>query len=422
MFSANHFLGAPHVSPSIFGGGLGLGTSVSGEVVNSKTAMNNSALNRCVTLNATTLAQLPCVLYQRLEGGAREEAVDHPLFDLLRVQPNQKDTPFEYFETGMGHLGLGGNHYALVDRNDDFEIEELIWVHPDKVQPLKGSDGLPYYRLLDEGNKVVGRDVMHHVKGMSLDGYTGLSPLLSAPDTVGLALATEKHAGSVFSQGTTMSGVIERPADVPAINTQDGIDEVVSSFEARHSGGIRNKFKVGLLQEGMTYRQMAMTNEQAQMIEARKMGVLDIARLYGVPPSMLGQSDGESYKSVEQTTLNYLIYGLMPWIRRWESSMMRDLLLKRERKGLYIEFNVSSLVRGDISTRYECYAIGRQWGWLSVNDIRRMENLPPVTGGDVYSTPLNMTELGKPTGSVKSKGREQKASQQQLDEIGSLCR
>ncbi|MBB1291036.1 phage portal protein, partial [Pseudoalteromonas sp. SR41-5] len=153
---------------------------------------------------------------------------------------------------------------------------------------------------------------------------------------------------------------------------------------------VRKAFKVAMLQEGMTYRQMSMNNNEAQMIEARKMGILDIARLYGIPPSMLGESAGESYKSVEQTTLNYLVFALMPWLKRWESAMHRDLLLPEERGTYFIEFNFSSLVRGDFKTRYDSYAIGRQWGFLSVNDIRRFENLQPVEGGNEYLTPLNM--------------------------------
>ena len=421
MFHPSHFITSGSLFSRAFSSGSG-SLSLSGEPVNVKTAMNNSALNRCVTLNAQTLAQLPCNVYKRIEGGGREEDRDHPLFDVLRYQPNELDTAFEYFESSMGHLGLGGNHYALMDRDENMQIRELIWVHPDKVQPLKGPDGRAYYRLLDHDNKIIGRDIMHHVKAFSLDRYVGLSPLQTATDTIGLALATENHASAVFSQGTTLSGVISRPREVEALENQDDIDKVLDSFSARHSGNVRKKFKVAMLQEGMPYQLMAMTNEQAQMIEARRASVLDIARLYGVPPSMLGESAGESYKSVEQTTLNYLIYGLMPWIRRYESSMMRDFLLKAERKVNFIEFNIASLVRGDIKTRYECYAIALQWGWLNVNEVRRMENLSPVEGGNIHRTPLNMTSLTTPTNQAKGNQLETTVSQQQLDEVEQICR
>jgi len=363
----------------------------SGVVVDPKTALSQSALRRCVTLLAESVAQLPCEVYKR-QGDQREKAVDHPLYDLLHNQPNQKDSSFEYFETAQGFLGLNGNHLAIIERDNKANITELIPIHRDKVQILKGNDGLPYYHLIEE-NETLPMRMIHHVKAFSMDGFQGLSPLQTSADTIGLSLAVEEHASKVFSNGTTLSGVIERPTTekVGPIKTQEGIDKVVNSFVGKHSG-IRNMFSVAMLQEGMTYKQMAMNNDQAQLIESRRMSVADISRLYGIPLSMLSESAGESYKSIEQQSLNYVIFGLMPWLKRWESAMRRDLLLPSERKKYFIEFNVAGLIRGDLKTRYEAYALGRQWGWLCVNDIRRLENLPPVDGGNTYLEPLNMVD------------------------------
>jgi HK97 family phage portal protein len=361
----------------------------SGVVVDPKTALSQSALRRCVTLLAESVAQLPCEVYKR-EGDQRTRAVEHPLYDILHNQPNQKDSSFEYFETGQGFLGLNGNHIALIERDNKANITELIPVHRDKVQILKGNDGLPYYHLIAE-NKTLPMRMVHHVKAFSMDGFQGLSPLQTSADAIGLSIAVEEHASKVFSNGTTLSGVIERPNDTKAISTQSGIDNVVNSFVGKHSG-LRNMFSVAMLQEGMTYKQMAMNNDQAQLVEARRMSVADMSRLYGIPLSMLSESAGESYKSIEQQSLNYVIFGLMPWLKRWESAMRRDLLLPSERKKYFIEFNVAGLIRGDLKTRYEAYALGRQWGWLCVNDIRRLENLPPVEGGNTYLEPLNMVD------------------------------
>jgi HK97 family phage portal protein len=365
--------------------------SKAGTVVDPKTALSLSALKRSVTLLAESVAQLPCEVYKR-DGDQRTRAVDHPLYDILHNQPNQKDSSFEYFETGQGFLGLNGNHIAIIERNNKAEITELIPIHRDKVQILKGNDGLPYYHLIEE-NKTLPMRMIHHVKAFSMDGFQGLSPLQTSADSIGLSLAVEEHASKVFSNGTTLSGVIERPSTdkVGPIKTQEGIDKVVNSFVGKHSG-IRNMFSVAMLQEGMTYKQMAMDNDKAQLVEARKMSVADMSRLYGIPLSMLSESAGESYKSIEQQSLNYVIFGLMPWLKRWESAMRRDLLLPSERKQYFIEFNVAGLIRGDMKSRYDAYAIARQWGWLSVNDIRRLENLAPVAGGDVYLTPLNMID------------------------------
>lgn len=363
--------------------------SKAGTVVDPKTALSLSALRRSVSLLAESVAQLPCEVYKR-DGDQKLKAVDHPLYDILHNQPNQKDSSFEYFETAQGFLGLNGNHIALIERDNKANITELIPIHRDKVTILKGNDGLPYYHLIEE-NKTLPMRMVHHVKAFSMDGFQGLSPLQTSPDSIGLALAVEEHASKVFSNGTTLSGVIERPKEAGSIKTQSGIDTVVNSFVGKHSG-IRNMFSVAMLQEGMTYKQMAMNNDQAQLIEARGMSVADISRLYGIPLSMLSESAGESYKSIEQQSLNFVIFGLMPWLKRWESAMRRDLLLPSERKEYFIEFNVAGLIRGDMKSRYDAYAIARQWGWLSVNDIRRLENLGPVNGGDTYLTPLNMID------------------------------
>ncbi|MFT6586080.1 MAG: HK97 family phage portal protein [Cognaticolwellia sp.] len=365
--------------------------SKAGTVVDPKTALSLSSLRRAVTLLGESVAQLPCEVYKR-DGDQRKRAVEHPLYDILKHQPNQKDSSFEYFETGQGFLGLNGNHIAIIERDNKARITELIPIHRDKVNILKGSDGLPYYHLIEE-NKTLPMRMIHHVKAFSQDGFQGLSPLQTSADTIGLALAVEEHASRVFSNGTTLSGVIERPTTdkVAPIKTQEGIDKVVNSFVGKHSG-IRNMFSVALLQEGMSYKQMAMNNDQAQLVEARKLSVADVSRLYGIPLSMLNETSGESYASIEQQSLNYVIFGLMPWLKRWESAMQRDLLLPSERKEYFIEFNVAGLIRGDMKSRYDAYAIARQWGWLSVNDIRRLENLTPVEGGNTYLTPLNMID------------------------------
>jgi HK97 family phage portal protein len=364
-------------------------TTKSGTQVNEETAMALSALRRAVTLLAESTAQLPCEVYRR-DGEHRDKATDHPLYDLLHNQPNQKDSSFEYFETAMGMLGLNGNHISLIERNNRSEITELIPVHRDKVTILKGGDGLPYYKLVEE-NETLPMRMVHHVKAFSMDGFQGLSPIQTSSDSIGLAMAVEEHASKTFSSNTTLAGVIERPKDAGTIKTQDGVNNVVNSFVERHAG-LRNLFSVAMLQEGMTYKQMAMNNDQAQLIESRKMSVADISRLYGIPLAMLSETAGESYKSVEQHSLNFVIYALMPWLRRFESAMRRDLLLPSERRDFYIEFNVSGLLRGDMQTRYQAYAVARQWGWLSVNDIRRLENLGPIAGGETYLTPLNMVD------------------------------
>nr|WP_321238728.1 phage portal protein [uncultured Tolumonas sp.] len=390
-------------------------TAKSGVMVTPDTAMAVAAIRACVTLLAESVAQLPCELYRR-NGDQRERATDHPLYDLIHAQPNQKDTAFEFYEQSMGSLGFRGNAYSLIDRDGRGYIQELIPVHPDKITPLKGPDGLPYYQLLDGSNKILPMRQVHHIKAFSLDGFLGLSPIQTNTDTIGLSMAVDEHASRVFANGTTLSGVIERPKDAPKIDSQEKLDLLLNKFIERHSG-LRNSFSVAMLQEGMQYKQLAMNNEQAQLLESRKFSVIEICRLYKVPPHMIAELERSTNNNIEHQGLQYVIYTLLAWLKRIEGAMMRDLLLPSERKDLYIEFNVSGMLRGDQKSRYESYALGRQWGWLSVNDIRRLENMSPIPTGDIYLTPLNMLDTAK-----LPKGLTTATNQQVNDIEALLCR
>ena len=390
-------------------------TAKSGVMVTPDTAMAVAAIRACVTLLAESVAQLPCELYRR-KGDQRERATDHPLYDLIHAQPNQKDTAFEFYEQSMGSLGFRGNAYSLIDRNGRGYIQELIPVHPDKITPLKGPDGLPYYQLLDGSNQILPMRQVHHIKAFSLDGFLGLSPIQTNPDTIGLSMAVDEHASRVFANGTTLSGVIERPKEAPKIDSQEKLDLLLNKFIERHSG-LRNSFSVAMLQEGMQYKQLAMNNEQAQLLESRKFSVIEICRLYKVPPHMIAELERSTNNNIEHQGLQYVIYTLLAWLKRIEGAMMRDLLLPSERKDLYIEFNVSGMLRGDQKSRYESYALGRQWGWLSVNDIRRLENMSPIPTGDIYLTPLNMLDTAK-----LPKGLTTETNQQAKDIEALLCR
>ncbi len=390
-------------------------TAKSGVMVTPDTAMAVAAVRACVTLLAESVAQLPCELYRR-NGDQRERATDHPLYDLIHAQPNQKDTAFEFYEQSMGSLGFRGNAYSLIDRSGRGYIQELIPVHPDKITPLKGPDGLPYYQLLDGSNQILPMRSVHHIKAFSLDGFLGLSPIQTNPDTIGLSMAVDEHASRVFANGTTLSGVIERPKEAPKIDSQEKLDLLLNKFIERHSG-LRNSFSVAMLQEGMQYKQLAMNNEQAQLLESRKFSVIEICRLYKVPPHMIAELERSTNNNIEHQGLQYVIYTLLAWLKRIEGAMMRDLLLPSERKDLYIEFNVSGMLRGDQKSRYESYALGRQWGWLSVNDIRRLENMSPIPTGDIYLTPLNMLDTAK-----LPKGLTTATNQQVKDIEALLCR
>ncbi|WP_455553974.1 phage portal protein [Comamonas kerstersii] len=364
------------------------GSTSTGVRVTPESALALPVIQNCVTLLAESLAQLPLELYERQAGGQRQVAVDHPLYEVLRYQPNPFQTPYDRVELSQMSAGLRGNSYAYIDRGDDGQVRELWPLDTDKVTVLKGPDLLPYYRVAGVPDPLPMR-LVHHVRWHSHNGYVGLSPMQLHADSVGLALAVRQFTGKSFANGATLSGVIERPKEVSAIKDQASIDSIVDQWGAKYSG-LDNAKKVALLQEGMTFKPVSMTNVDADLAALLKLSAVDGARIYKIPLPMVNDLDKANYNTIEQLLIQFVVFALLPWAKRHEQAMMRDFLLDGDRKRYFIEFNLSGLMRGDQKSRYESYAIGRQWGWLSVNDIRRLENLPPVAGGDTYLQPLNM--------------------------------
>ncbi|WP_272971048.1 phage portal protein [Comamonas terrigena] len=365
-----------------------VGASSSGVRVTPESALGLPIVQNCVTLLAESLAQLPLELYERQGGGQRVPATAHPLYAVLRYKPNPVQTPYDRVELSQMSVGLRGNTYSLIDRRDDGQVRELWPLDTDKVTVLKGPDLLPYYRVAGIADPLPMR-LVHHVRWHSHNGYVGMSPIQLHADSIGLAQAVRQYTGKSFANGATVAGVIERPKEVAAIKDQSSIDGIVNQWGAKY-GGIDNAKKVALLQEGMTFKPVSMTNVDADLAVLLKLSAVDAARIYKIPLPMVNDLDKANYNTIEQLLIHFVVFALLPWAKRHEGAMMRDFLLDEERPRYFIEFNLSGLMRGDQKSRYEAYAIGRQWGWLSVNDIRRLENMPPVAGGDTYLQPLNM--------------------------------
>ena len=394
MFAKQFF--SPQVSTGGGGSwlsGLGGARSDAGPLVTVESALTLTSLQACVTLIAESIAQLPLELFRRTEDGGREPAKDHPLYRILAYAPNEWQTPFEYRENSQLKAGTRGNSISLIGRDGDGTVTGLYPVDTDSVQVLKGPDLLPYYRI--DGQEPIPQRMVHHVRWWSLNNYVGMSPIMLHANAIGHAQAIQQYAGKSFLNGTALSGVIERPRESSPIKDQSVIDRITDRWQQMY-GGSTNAKRVAMLQEGMTFKPLSMTNVDAELIPALKLTSLDIARIYKVPPHMIGELDKATFSNIEHQAIQFVIYTLLPWIKRHEQAMMRDLLLPRERDEYYIEFNVSGLLRGDQGSRYAAYAVARQWGWLSVNDIRRLENLPPIKGGNTYLQPLNMVDAAKP--------------------------
>jgi HK97 family phage portal protein len=369
---------------------LGSARSDSGQVVTPASALSLTVLQNCVTLLSESIAQLPIELYER-SGDDRTPAVDHPLYSILKYQPNPWQTPFEFQEQSQVSVGLRGNSYSYIDRDPDGVVQGLYPLDNEAVTVMKGSDLMPVYRVY--GSDPMPQRLVHHVRWMSINGYTGLSPIMLHANAIGHAQAIQQYAGKSFMNGTALSGVIERPG--APLKDQASVDRITDGWNAKF-GGSGNAKKVAMLQEGMTFKPLSMTNVDAALIDALRLSTIDIARIYKIPAHMVNELERATFSNIEHQEIQFVIYTLLPWVKRHEQAKTRDLLLPSERKQYFIEYNLAGLLRGDQASRYAAYAVGRQWGWLSINDIRRLENMPPVKGGDVYLSPLNMVDASKP--------------------------
>lgn len=397
---------------------IGRSRSAAGVKVTPDSALAITVLQNCVTLLAESVAQLPLEMYRRLGDGKRESASDHPLYDVLRYQPNPWQTPYEYRECSQLACGLRGNAYSFIERNDDGSVKALYPMHNDKVTVLKGPDLLPYYRV--GGHDPLPMRLVHHVRWHTKNHYTGMSPIELHADAVGLAQAVRHYASKSFANGTAVSGVIERPKESVAIKDESSIQRIVDQWGEKFSG-VDNAKKVAMLQEGMTFKPLSMSNVDAELLGILKITGTDLARIYKIPPHMINDLEKASYNSLEQLLIQYVIFALMPWVKRHEEAMMRDFLLPGERRQYFIEFNLSGLLRGDQKSRYDAYAVGRQWGWLSINDIRRLENMPPVANGDIYLQPLNMTDVANELPNMHNPNVRAQLEQQRDDIVRMLA-
>ena len=298
----------------------------------------------------------------------------------------------------MTHLLLWGNAYAQVIRNGKGEVIALYPLMPNRMTVDRDSSGnlyYKYYRGSDESIRSKEYEVILspydvlHIPGLGFDGLVGYSPIAMAKNAIGLAIATEEFGAKFFANGAAPSGVLEHPGTIKDPT------KVREAWQSQF-GGSSNSGKVAVLEEGMKYTPISISPEQAQFLETRKFQINEIARIFRVPPHMVGDLEKSSFSNIEQQSLEFVKYTLEPWLVRWEQSMMRSLLTPSEKQEYFIKFNVDGLLRGDYASRMSGYATARQNGWMSANDIRELENLdriPAEDGGDLYLINGNMTKL-----------------------------
>lgn len=395
-----------------------LGVSTTGKMVTERSAMQVTAVYSCVRILSEAIASLPLHLYKYTSTGGKVKATDHPLYFLIHDEPNMEMTSFCFRETLMTHLLLWGNAYAQIIRNGKHEVIGLYPLMPSRMKVDRDEKGQLYYEYnlssddapTMKGSQVILKpsDVLH-IPGLGFDGLVGYSPIAMAKNAIGIGIACEEYGAKFFANGANPSGVLEHPGILK--DPQKLRESWTKAF-----GGSSNAQKVAVLEEGLKYTPISISPEQAQFLETRKFQIDEIARIFRVPPHMVGDLEKSSFSNIEQQSLEFVKYTLDPWVNRWEQSMNRLLLSKDEKQQYFIKFNLDGLLRGDYQSRMQGYSIGRQNGWMSANDIRELENLdliPDDEGGNLYLINGNMTKL-KDAG-VFAGGKEEDTDEEVLE-------
>jgi len=362
------------------------GTSKTGVQVSEDNALTFSAVYAAVRIISETIASIPLNVYQA-DGETRVKAVGHPVQDLLAKAPNSVSSTFTFREAMASNLVLHGNAYAKIEMNAAGRPTALIPLNPMKVE-VKVVDGEKVY-VFDKKHTYLDYEILHFV-GLSFNGLTGKSPLAMAREAVAIGLAAQEYGARFYSNGANAGGVITAPG---RLNTEV-VKRLRESWNRAQSGN-SNSHSTAILEEGMKYEKIGLDPEAAQFLQSRKFQVNEIARIFRIPPSYLADLENSSTRAnVEQQAIQFVRDCITPYVRRMEVELNRKLF-REDEPNLYAYFTMEGLMRGDLQGRYDAYATARQWGWLSVNDIRDLENLNPVEGGDIYLQPLNMVQSGQ---------------------------
>lgn len=381
------------------------GGTTSGKAVNERTAMQTSAVYACVRILSESIAGLPLHVYRYTSDGGKERTTMHPLYRMLHDEPNREMTSFVFRETLMAHLLLWGNAYAQIIRDGRGYPVALYPMLPDRMSVDRDSKGeLVYTYQSDKGQVKLRKESVLHIPGLGFDGLIGYSPIAMAKNAVGLALATEDYGAAFFANGANPGGVLEHPGVIKP----EQADRLRESWATQFGGA--NAHKVAVLEEGLKFHQMSIPPEQAQFLETRKFQINEIARIFRVPPHMVGDLEKSSFSNIEQQSLEFVKYTLDPWVVRWEQSLQQSLILPSEKSAVFIRFNLDGLMRGDYQSRMQGYSVGIQNGFYSVNDVRGLEDLnllPDSEGGNIHVLNGNMVKLADVGAAYKSNEKEE---------------
>lgn len=365
------------------------------KTVSNNEAMTISAVFASVRILSNSVASLPCILYKNINGG-KDKATTNPLYLKLRLKPNKNQTSIDFFRQVMMSLTMRGNAYIHKILAVDGSILELYCLHPDLVRVKNlGGGKLQYsYRNYYVGSEErIFKDYeIIHVRGLTTDGIMGISPLDQAAQTLAIAKAAEEHGANFFGNGINPAGILQHPTKLSPEAAKKLKDRFTEAY-----GGTKNANSAMVLEEGMTWQQVSLTNEQSQFIETRKFEVTEVARWFGVPPHKIGDLDRATFSNIEHQALEYINDSLKPYLISIETALLTSIFPEKEWSNYTIEFLIDALLRGDTLSRYQAHQIGINNGILSLDEVRSMENrnpLPEDLGKNFYM-PLNIGKIKK---------------------------
>lgn len=363
------------------------GTSSSGKVVTADKAIQLSAVWACVRLLSESISTLPLKIYVRQPDGSRKAATDHPAYSILCRRPNSEMTPSRFMLMVVASICLRGNAF-IKKKFIANRLVSLVPLLPQNMVVKRLMTGVLEYKYTENGNeRVIPVKNIMHIRGFGLDGVCGMMPMKTGRDVIGSAMAVEESAAKIFEQGLQSSGFLSAENAL-----SDEQRERLRSYMAAFTGS-KNAGKIMVLEGGLKYQGVTMNPEDAQMLESRSFSIEEICRWFRVPPFMVGHTTKQSSwaSSLEGMNLQFLTHTLRPLLVNIEQEIGRCLLDSDDE--VFAEFSVEGLLRADSAGRAAYYTSALQNGWMSRNDVRRLENMPPIEGGDIYTVQLNLTQL-----------------------------
>lgn len=374
---------------------LGGSESSTGVKVTAAKALEYTPFWAAVRVISGTLAALPFKTYRYLDGGGKELAPKHRVYQLLHNAPNEYMSAVKFLESRQAHVLCYGNGYAEIQRDGSGRPIALWPLLPDKTERKLDAEGTPYYEVrIGESNttvKLLDENVLH-IMGLGFDGYTGYDVVSYHKEAIGYGIGVKEYGARFFGNGANPGGVLEHPGQL----SKDAQKRIGESWEKNHQG-LSQAHRLQILEEGMKWRETGVDPQKAQALEVQKWTVDDCARIFQVPPHKIGSMEYSKYNNVEQLNLDFYCTTMLYWFRTWEQEVNRKLFMPSEQGRFFCEILADAMLRGNVESRAQFYAAGRQWGFLSINDIRGKENMNPIgPDGDIYLDPLNMVPAGSP--------------------------